>query len=53
MLSAAAAPGGYVLLTENLADFARIATDHLIAGGHHPGVLDSALEPVSRRRWWG
>ena len=30
---------GYVLLTENVADFARIAADHLTAGHHHPGVL--------------
>jgi len=26
-------------LTENVADFVRIASDHLSTGGHHPGVL--------------
>lgn len=31
------------LLTENVADFARIAADHLTRGGHHPGVLIAAL----------
>jgi hypothetical protein len=36
---AAAVADGYVLVTENVADFARIAADHLSAGRHHPGVL--------------
>ncbi|MHB1536568.1 MAG: DUF5615 family PIN-like protein [Acidimicrobiales bacterium] len=38
-LFAIAAAEGYVLLTENVADFARIAAEHLGAGGHHAGVL--------------
>ena len=36
---ATAVAEGYVLLTENVADFVRIASDHLSTGGHHPGVL--------------
>ncbi len=35
----AAVAGDYVLLTENVANFARIAADHLTAGRHHPSVL--------------
>jgi predicted nuclease of predicted toxin-antitoxin system len=35
-LFAAALAGGYVLLTENVADFARIAADHLTAGQTTP-----------------
>jgi hypothetical protein len=32
-----------VLLTENVADFARISGEHLLAGQHdHPGVLIAA-----------
>ena len=46
---AAAAAEGYVLLTENVADFARIATEHLTAGGHHPGVLIALSSRFSRR----
>jgi hypothetical protein len=38
-----------VLLTENVADFARIAADHLIAGHHHPGVLIVLASRFSRR----
>jgi hypothetical protein len=48
ILSAAAADG-YVLLTENVSDFARIAAEHLTAGGHHPGVLISLSSRFSRR----
>lgn len=33
---AAALTEGYVLLTENVADFARIAAEHVSTGGHHP-----------------
>ena len=36
---ATAVADSYVLLTENVADFVRIAADHLTAGHHHPGVL--------------
>jgi Domain of unknown function (DUF5615) len=46
---AAAAANGYVLLSENVADFARIAADHLGAGHHHPGVLIALSSRFSRR----
>lgn len=46
---AGAVAGGYVLLTENVADFARIATEHLTAGGHHRGVLIALSSRFSRR----
>jgi predicted nuclease of predicted toxin-antitoxin system len=46
---AAAASDGYVLLSENVADFARIAADHLSAGHHHPGVLIALSSRFSRR----
>ena len=46
---AAAVAGAYVLLTENVADFARIAADHLSAGQHHPGVLIALSSRFSRR----
>lgn len=46
---AAAAADGHVLLTENVADLARIATDQLTAGGHHPGVLIALSSRFSRR----
>ncbi len=46
---AAAAAGGYVLLSENVADFAHISADHLGAGHHHPGVLIALSSRFSRR----
>jgi hypothetical protein len=46
---ATAVTEGYVLLTENVADFARIAADHLTAGQHHPGVLSALSSRFSRR----
>jgi len=46
---AAAVADGHVLLTENVADFARIAADHLTAGRHHPGVLIALSSRFSRR----
>jgi predicted nuclease of predicted toxin-antitoxin system len=46
---AAAAANGFVLLTENVADFARIATEHIAGGGHHPGVLIALSSRFSRR----
>jgi predicted nuclease of predicted toxin-antitoxin system len=46
---AAAAADGYVLLSENVADFARIAADHVSAGRHHPGVLIALSSRFSRR----
>ena len=48
-LFAMAAAEGYVLLTENVADFARIAAEHLGAGGHHAGVLIALSSRFSRR----
>jgi predicted nuclease of predicted toxin-antitoxin system len=46
---AAAAVDGYALLTENVADFARISAEHLTAGRHHPGVLIALSSRFSRR----
>jgi hypothetical protein len=46
---ATAVTEGYVLLTENVADFARIAADHLSTGGHHAGVLVALSSRFSRR----
>ena len=48
-LFAAAAADGYVLLTENVADFTRIAADHLAAGRRSPGVLIALSSRFSRR----
>jgi hypothetical protein len=48
-LLAAAAANGFVLLTENVGDFARVAGEHLSAGGHHPGVLIALSSRFSRR----
>jgi predicted nuclease of predicted toxin-antitoxin system len=46
---ASALADGYVLLSENVADFARIAADHIAAGDHHPGVLIALSSRLSRR----
>jgi predicted nuclease of predicted toxin-antitoxin system len=46
---AAAAEGGYAVLTENVADFARIATEQVAGGKHHPGVLIALSSRFSRR----
>jgi hypothetical protein len=48
-LLAAAVAEGYVVLTENVADFARLASEHLTTGGHHPGVLIALSSRFSRR----
>lgn len=40
---------GYTVLTENVADFARISADHLSAGHHHSGVLIALSSRFSRR----
>lgn len=48
-LLAAAVVLGYVVLTENVSDFARISAQHLLAGGHHPGVLVALSSRFSRR----
>jgi predicted nuclease of predicted toxin-antitoxin system len=37
------------VLTENVADFARIFAEHLAAGQHHPGVLIALSSRFSRR----
>lgn len=47
---ASASADGYVLLTENVADFARFAGEHLTSGGHHPGVFIALSSRFSRRR---
>jgi predicted nuclease of predicted toxin-antitoxin system len=46
---AAAAASGYVLLTENVADFARLANERVASGNHHPGVLIALSSRFSRR----
>jgi predicted nuclease of predicted toxin-antitoxin system len=38
-----------VVLTKNVADFARIFAEHLAAGRHHPGVLIALSSRFSRR----
>lgn len=40
---------GYALLTENVADFARISADHVSAGRHHSGLLVALSSRFSRR----
>jgi Domain of unknown function (DUF5615) len=47
---AAAAAGGYVVVTENVSDFVRIAAEHTNAGEHHSGVLIALSSRFSRRR---
>ena len=37
------------LLTENVADFARLSAEHLLSGRHHPGVLIALSSRFSRR----
>ena len=46
---AAAATDGYVLLTENVSDFSRLAAELLAAGGHHSGVMIALSSRFSRR----
>jgi hypothetical protein len=46
---AAAADGGYVLLSENISDFARLCGEHVAAGEHHFGVLIALSSLFSRR----
>lgn len=45
----AAVEGGYVLLTENVSDFARLCSDHVAAGRQHCGVLIALSSRFSRR----
>jgi hypothetical protein len=48
-LLAWAAAHAAALLTENVADFARAASDVLLSGGHHGGVLIALSSRFSRR----
>lgn len=48
-LLAAAAAEGCVLLTENVSDFASLASERLMTGEHHPGVLIALSSRFSRR----
>jgi hypothetical protein len=45
----AAIAGGYVLLTENVGDFTRIAAEHSTSGAHHHGLLIALSSRFSRR----
>ena len=46
---AGATAAGHAVLTENVADFARISAEHLSAGRHHAGVLIALSSRFSRR----
>jgi hypothetical protein len=46
---AEAVAAGYALLTENVGDFTRIASEHSNAGGHHHGLLIALSSRFSRR----
>jgi predicted nuclease of predicted toxin-antitoxin system len=46
---AAAVARDQAILTENVADFARISAERLSAGYHHPGVLIALSSRFSRR----
>jgi hypothetical protein len=46
---AAAIADERTLLTENVADFARISAEHVVSGQHHPGVLIALSSRFSRR----
>ena len=46
---AAAVADGYAVVTENVADFTRIAGEHVAGGHHHPGVLIALSSRFSRR----
>jgi hypothetical protein len=48
-LFATAVADGLTVLTENVADFARISAEHLTAGRHHPGMLVALSSRFSRR----
>jgi hypothetical protein len=45
----AAIAGRYVVLTENVGDFARIAAEHSTMGCRHPGLLIALSSRFSRR----
>lgn len=46
---ATAVADGFTVLTENVADFARISAEHLTGGHHHSGVLFALSSRFSRR----
>src|SRR5699024_6191839 len=46
---AAAQPDGRAVLTENVADVARLAADHVSSGSHHAGLLIALSSRFSRR----
>lgn len=46
---AAAVANGYVVLTENVGDFTRLAAEHNTAGGHHHGLLIALSSRFSRQ----
>lgn len=46
---AAAVAQGRTVLTENVADYARISAEHLVAGLHHAGMLIALSSRFSRR----
>lgn len=48
-LFAAVLVSEHALLTENVADFTRLAGEHSAAGGHHSGVLIALSSRFSRR----
>jgi len=48
-VSTFACDGGFALLTENVSDFARLCGEHVVAGGHHSGLLIALSSRFSRR----
>lgn len=46
---AAVRADGRAVLTENVADFTRLAAEHLTSGGHHAGLLIALSSRFSRR----
>lgn len=46
---ATAVADGYVVLTENVGDFTRIAAEYIAAGNHHHGLLIALAARFSRR----
>jgi hypothetical protein len=46
---ASAVAEGYVLLTEDVGDFTRIAAEYIATGDHHPGLLIALSSRFSRR----
>lgn len=46
---AAARAAGRAVLTENIADFTRLAAEHTMSGGHHAGLLIALSSRFSQR----